>query len=106
MNEQLKELGFTSGEERVYLALLKLGVSTTGIISKEANVSRSKLYEVLEKLARKGIVSHFKKNNVLHYQAANPNKILDFINEKEKLLNKQKEEFKEKIPYFQSLIKN
>jgi sugar-specific transcriptional regulator TrmB len=99
----LAELGFTCGEEKVYLALLKLGKSSTGPIAKEANVSRSKLYEILEKLARKSVISHFKKNNVSYFLALPPERIVDYIKEKEKNLEKQRTEFEKKIPTLESM---
>ncbi|MFA6073439.1 MAG: helix-turn-helix domain-containing protein [Candidatus Woesearchaeota archaeon] len=102
-NRYLSELGFTEGEEKVYLALLKLGSSTSGPIAKEANVSRSKLYEILEKLARKGIVSHQKKNNVKYFEALPPKRILDYIKEKEKQLEQHRLEFENKLPLLDSL---
>ncbi|MBN2052379.1 hypothetical protein JW756_02650 [Candidatus Woesearchaeota archaeon] len=104
--QYLKELGFTEGEERVYLALIRLGASSTGAIAKEARVSRSKLYEILEKLSRKGIASHFKKNNVSYFNAAPPTRILDYLQEKEESVRKQREEFKKKIPLFESILNN
>ena len=104
MEKYLQELGFTSGEEKAYLALLKLGSSSSGAIAKEAGVSRSKLYEILEKLTRKGIVSHFKKNNVSYFTAAPPKRILDFIEEKKVNLEQQKVTFQKILPYFESLI--
>src|SRR3989338_2813375 len=100
----LQELGFTAGEEKVYLALLKLGSSSSGPIAKEAGVSRSKLYEILEKLTRKGVVSHFKKNNVSYFSAAPPKRILDFIEQKKDHLEQQKSSFQKMLPYFEHLI--
>lgn len=100
----LKELGFTAGEEKVYIALLKLGSSTTGPIAKEANVSRSKLYEIIEKLVRKGIVSHYKQNNISYFKAAPPERIVDFLDKKEKEMERQKKAFKESLPYFENFI--
>jgi sugar-specific transcriptional regulator TrmB len=100
----LRELGFTEGEEKVYIALLKLGSSSTGAIAKEAGVSRSKLYEILEKLTRKGVVSHYKRNNVSYFQAAHPKRILDFIEQREKALSQQKEAFEKTLPYFEEFI--
>jgi sugar-specific transcriptional regulator TrmB len=102
----LKELGFTDGEEKVYLALLQLGSSSNGAIAKEAGVSRSKLYEILEKLSRKGLVSHYKRNNVSYFQAAVPTRILDFIENKEKQLEEQKQALKTALPYFEGLVGN
>jgi len=103
MARYLQEIGFTDGEERVYLALLKLGTSKTGPIAKEAGISRSKLYEVLEKLVRKGIVSHFTKNNISHYSAMPPQRITEYLENKEKEFKIKKEEFVKTIPILQSL---
>ena len=72
----LANVGFTAGEEKVYIALLKIGSSTTGQIAKEAGVSRSKLYEILEKLVRKGMVSHYKQNNRSYFKSAPPERIM------------------------------
>lgn len=102
-NRYLSELGFTEGEEKVYLALLKIGSSTSGPIAKEANVSRSKLYEILEKLSRKSMVSHQKKNNVSYFEALPPKRILDYIKEKEQQLEQHRIEFEKKIPLLNSL---
>ncbi len=100
----LENLGFTAGEEKVYIALLKLGSSTTGPIAKEAYVSRSKLYEILEKLVRKGIVSHYKQNNISYFQAAPPERIVEFLEKKEKEMEIQKKAFQESLPYFGAFI--
>ena len=77
MARNLESIGFTAGEEKVYIALLRLGSSMTGAIAKEAGVSRSKLYEILEKLSRKGIVSHYKINNISCFTAAPPSRIVE-----------------------------
>ena len=100
----LSELGFTEGEEKVYAALLKLGRSTSGNIAKEANVSRSKLYEILEKLIEKGVVSKNEIKKVSYFQAYPPKSILEFIQRKKNKLSKQKEDFKRALPYFESFI--
>jgi sugar-specific transcriptional regulator TrmB len=102
----LKELGFTESEERIYVALLKLGSTTTGKIAKESSVSRSKLYEILEKLVKKGIVSHFKKNNVSYFTAAPPSRIIDYLKNKEETLKKQTKEFEGKMSFFENLSLN
>ena len=58
----LTDIGLTQGEIKVYLALLKLGKSSTGPIANEAQISRSKLYSILDKLA-KNILSQSEKTN-------------------------------------------
>ena len=104
MDFHLQEIGFTIGEEKVYLALLKLDSSASGAIAKEAGVSRSKLYEILEKLIKKGVVSHYKKNNVSYFQAADPKLIEDYIEKKKESIEQQKELFHKTLPYLESFI--
>ena len=104
MTEYLSNFGFTQGEEKVYFALLKLGTTTSGKIAKEAKVSRSKLYEILEKLSRKGFVSHFKRNNISNFHASDPRNLLTYIEKKEEVLREKKNSFKKQLPYLQSLI--
>ena len=53
----LESIGMTSGEVSVYLALLDLGISSTGNIIKKSNVSSSKVYLILERLLQKGLIS-------------------------------------------------
>lgn len=57
MEEQLKELGLSEYEIKVYLALLKGGTLTGGAVSKFSGVPHGRTYEVLLKLADKGFVS-------------------------------------------------
>ena len=93
MDRYLQDIGFSEGEEKVYLALLRLGTSTTGKIAKEAAVSRSKLYEILEKLSRKGVISHFKKNNVSNFTASHPENIVEYLKKREKELHDKEIDF-------------
>ena len=48
-------LNLTKGEKNVYKALVKLRSSTTGPIYKQANVSQSKVYEILDRFMILGI---------------------------------------------------
>jgi sugar-specific transcriptional regulator TrmB len=66
---ELTKLGLTEGEAKVYLALLKLGSSTVGPIVKKSKVAYSNIYEVLERLISKGLVSFIKKEKTKYFQA-------------------------------------
>lgn len=91
-----KALKLTSGEEKVYKALIKLGSSTTGSIYKEANVSQSKVYQILDRLKKKGLVATITKNGSSYWHSAKPSIYLDKINdelieiqERKKILEKE-----------------
>ena len=88
----LEEIGLTPGEAKVYLALLRIGQSSTGAIAKESQVSRSKLYIILDKLAKKGLIGHLVKGKIVYFKAMEPQRILDYMEEKSNLFNQQKEE--------------
>ncbi len=86
----LQKIGLTKGEIKVYIALLELGSSTTGKITKKSGVSGSKVYEVLDRLIKKGLASFIIKNKVKRFEATRPERILDYLEEKEKQLKKEK----------------
>lgn len=98
----LEEIGLTAGEIKVYLALLKIGQSSTGAIAKESQVSRSKIYSILDKLARKGLAGHLVIGKVTYFKAMEPERIIDFIEEKSKQFKEQKEVIKKMLPELKS----
>jgi len=53
---KLKDFGINSYEAKIWTALLSRGVSTAGELSDIANVPRSRSYDVLESLEKKGFV--------------------------------------------------
>lgn len=95
---ELESVGLNKSEIKVYLALLKLGASSTGPIITESKTANSKVYEVLEKLIQKGLVSYFVKENVKYYKATNPNMLIDFLEEKKLSIDKEKERLNKLLP--------
>lgn len=99
MNEKLlEEIGLTKGEIKVYITLLKIGETTTGKIIEEAQISSGKIYEILEKLIKKGLVSFVIKEKTKYFSPASPNRILDYLHEKKEELNKKEQEFAKELP--------
>lgn len=98
MNEKLlEEIGLTKGEIKVYFTLLKLGETTTGKIIDEAQISSGKIYEILERLIKKGLASYIIKEKTKYFSAASPNRILDYLHEKEKDLKSKEEELTKEL---------
>jgi HTH-type transcriptional regulator, sugar sensing transcriptional regulator len=94
----LKEAGLTNGEIKVYLALLEIGSSKIGPILDESGITKSMIYRILEKLIKKGLVSYITKEKTKHYQATQPNKLLDYVDSKEKQLKWNRSKIQELIP--------
>ncbi|PIN75734.1 hypothetical protein COV18_02710 [Candidatus Woesearchaeota archaeon CG10_big_fil_rev_8_21_14_0_10_37_12] len=94
----LRSLGLTDGEVKVYLALIELGESTITAIGRQSKVSKSKLYDILDKLIEKGFVGYFVKNSTKHFSAGDPNRIQDFLEKKKDELNVLQKEAETVIP--------
>jgi sugar-specific transcriptional regulator TrmB len=94
----LEDIGLTKGESAVYLTLLRLGHSKTGQLSKEANVSSSKVYKILDRLEKKGLVGHVLQGKVKFFTAMNPERLLDYVHTKEKQLKEQKLSIQHMLP--------
>ncbi|MBT4604288.1 hypothetical protein HOC01_01495 [archaeon] len=94
----LEEIGLTKSEIKVYLALLELGSSSTGPIVEKSRAASSKIYEVLEKLMQKGLASFVIKGGVKHFEAASPKRLLDYMKEKQRLVEKQALEVEKLLP--------
>jgi len=101
--EKLEKLGLTSGEARVYKALLKLKQSTVGPIVKESKVANSKIYEVLDRLIGKGLVSFTIKEKTKYFQALPPKRLRDFLEEKEKEIQENKDLLDSVLPELEKL---
>lgn len=100
----LEELGFTKGESLVYLTLLKIGESKVGPIITNSGISRSKVYDILEKLIKKSLVSKIEKNNVLYFQALSPESIFNYLKEKESKIKNEVEMLQKALPSLTSLL--
>lgn len=102
----LEKIGLTEGESRVYLALLKIGKSTIGNIIKESGVSNSKVYNILDRLAKKGLVGSIIENNTRNFEAKSPSRLTEFVEEKERQVREEKQEIQKLIPQLEQIQKN
>ena len=75
---KLKDFGLNSYEAKLWTALLSRGVATAGELSDIANVPRSRSYDVLESLERKGFVI-MKLGKPIKYIAVPPSEVLERV---------------------------
>jgi sugar-specific transcriptional regulator TrmB len=86
-NKILQNFGLTDSESKVYLALLELGPSLAGTISRKTGIHRRNIYDITERLAKKGLIGYILKNNRRVFEAANPERFNEILNEKQEELN-------------------
>lgn len=100
---QLSKIGLTPGEIKVYLALIRYGSQSKSPLASKADISSSKVYEIIGKLIKKGLASSFLKNNVTYYNASDPIFLRKYIEKKEKELQEEKEMVNKLIPGLKKL---
>lgn len=81
--ELLARIGLSENEVSVYLVLLRLGPLSAYEIAQKTGIYRPHVYDKLETLIKKGLVSYVQKGKKKIFSAAQPSKIMDYLKEKE-----------------------
>ncbi len=105
MSEQiLQKIGLTKNESKVYLTLLKIGESKSGKILNESGLNSGKIYEILDSLQKKGLISSVIKSKVKYFCPSDPKRILNYLEEKKKEIDNWEEEYRNILPKILSEI--
>ena len=106
--KKVRLFGLNTYESKLWTALLSRGISTAGELSDIANVPRSRSYDVLESLEKKGFVAT-KYEKPIKYLAIPPKGVLENIkkrigeNKDAHLLGIKSQSFSNIINIFQEL---
>jgi len=95
--QKLQSIGLTQNESKVYLFLLEHQEAKTGKICSKLNIPSSHIYQILEKLLEKGLVSFKLVNNVKIFRSVSPENLFSIFREKERQLEKEKKDLKKFI---------
>jgi len=96
----LEKIGLSRQEAKVYINTLKLGIAKASEIAQKSDIKREASYYILKTLQEKGFISEVIKSGVKYYNAVQPKRILEIIEEEKQ----QKTEFiKEILPDLESL---
>lgn len=101
----LKQFGLTPLEIKVYLTLLELGNAPVSTIAKRGRLKRTNLYNILQKLADKGLVSEYAKGSVRFFHITEPHRLIELQEQKKERIEYNIEKLKEIVPILEG-IKN
>lgn len=105
MEEKIvQELGLTRNESKVYLKLLRIGSATAGDITQKSGIHRRNVYDCIERLIEKGLVSFAIINNRRFFRAESPERFLALIDERKSKLEEQREIMMGLIPGMKPLL--
>jgi len=96
--EVLRKIGLSDGEIKVYQTVLDLGSAPIHHVHEKTGIERRNIYDILNKLIEKGLVSYTDENKKRTFQLTNPNKLISYIEEKKKELDNSKELIEKEIP--------
>lgn len=82
-NQQLLLLGFSEKEALVYLALNEIGASPASTLAKKIKLKRTSMYDILNNLLRKNLITAFKQGQYTYYAIDDINKI--FYHQRDKV---------------------
>lgn len=85
LNDQLKSLGFSPNEATVYIALQELGSARAGALIKKTGLHRNIVYEALERLVERRLVSKVIRRGVAEFQALDPRRLVEEARANEQL---------------------
>ena len=100
----LKELGLTMYESKVYEILIKFQKAKAATISRDSGVPYSRIYDVLSSLHHKGFVKIL-PGKVKEYAPAEPQELLKIAEKKKEGLTKTIEEIKQMKKLYDNKIK-
>ncbi|MBI5158580.1 hypothetical protein HY992_00490 [Candidatus Micrarchaeota archaeon] len=101
--EVLKQIGLSENETAIYLALLSSGSLSAYEIASKTGIYRPNVYDKLETLLSKGLVSYVTRNSKKYFIAAEPEKIEEYLNEEAGRLEDSKEKLKSILPQLSAM---
>lgn len=111
MNEiiqQLKKLGFTEYESKVFVAVLKGNLMSASEIADGAGIRRTEVYAFLKSFVEKGYCNEIETNSVMKYEMIDPDIIMDklerkIIKTRQEEIDNLKSTFKTLKPLYKTL---
>lgn len=94
----LNSIGLSKGEILVYTKLLDLGKSPVSKIHEKTGIERRNIYDILNKLIEKGLITYAVENKKKLYEVSHPKKIIGYLEEKKLELDRTKKEVEKEIP--------
>ncbi len=104
MLTQLKQLGLSDKEAKVYLASLELGETAVQQIAKKAGVNRPTAYVEIENLIKMGLMSSVEKGKKRYFAASSPGQLSRLLDKEKSEIEKKTEDFSKIMPELEEIF--
>ena len=102
--KDLEKLGLNKNEAKVYFGLLQKGQATAAELVKSIGVHRNIIYDNLEKLIGKGLVTYIVDGTKKKFIAENPEAIVEFLKSEETNIKEKIKTAKDFIPEINKIL--
>ena len=96
--EYLRKVGLTNGEIKVYSVIIGNGLSSLNKIHEKTGIERRNIYDIINKLIEKGLVSYTVEKGKKVYQITHPKKIINYLEGKKRDIENSEKEIGLHIP--------
>lgn len=84
---ELKKIGLSDKQAKVYWAILNLGTCTILEIARQCGLKRPTVYNIISELAPLGLISKVPLDKKIYFKAENPLQLINLLKKKEGALN-------------------
>ncbi len=102
-HETLEKIGLTKNESITYLTIIKAGTVKSADILKKSGLNSGRIYDTLESLKHKGLISESLINGIKHFTAAPPDQLNEYYNQRLVQLKKEEIIIKQAIPQLKKI---
>ncbi len=104
LDDNLKKVGLSDKEVKIYLAGLKAGPVLASFLARKTGINRPNVYDNLKLLAKKGLVSTTGRKYNQRFVMENPINLERYLERKKKEVDKMKNYLKMAIPEAEAII--
>ncbi len=81
MHEKLLHIGLTKAEAKIYLMLIDISKAQAGVLSRKTGIHRRSIYDALDRLIEKGLVSYMVENGKRYYMPTDPKRVQEIVDQ-------------------------
>ena len=94
----LNDIGLPDSESKIYMSLLDKGALPVNRIHEETGIHRRNVYDILNKLISKGLVTFVIENKRKVFQSTDPKRIITFLEEQKRIIEEKEEIARKRLP--------
>jgi len=106
LEAEIKKIGLSDKEAKVYLAALELGQATAAEIATHSGINRATTYVILEELKNKGLISVFQKGKKTIFVVEQPERLKNLFEIEEKRVKENFLDLKKILPDLDKLYES